>query len=91
MKPASVFFDGLLSSSYPSLSVLPHCALDLPQNAAEVHSLALADRDTYTQMHLAGQVRAVVREMVFHLDPRKAEARVQLIGFQRVNEKGNKD
>ncbi len=33
---------------------------------------------------------AVVKEMVFHLDPRKAEARVQLTGFQRVNEKGNR-
>lgn len=29
--------------------------------------------------------------MAFHLDPRKAEARVQLIGFQRASEEGNRE
>lgn len=74
--------DELLSSSYASLSVFPHCAVDLPLNITNLHS--------HTHTHSAGQVGAAVRETAFHLDPRKAEARVQLIGFQRVNEKGNR-
>lgn len=45
---------------------------------------------TFVHTYSAGQVGAVVGQMAFHLDPRKAEARVQLIGFQRVNEKGNR-
>lgn len=45
---------------------------------------------TFKHTYPAGQVVAVVKEMAFHLDPRKAEARVQLTGFQRVNEKGNR-
>lgn len=28
--------------------------------------------------------------MAFHLDPRKAEAQMHLVGFQRVNGKGNR-
>lgn len=49
----------------------------------------------YIHMHLqmltysAGQVGAFIKEMAFHLDPRKAKARVQLISFQWVNGKGN--
>lgn len=45
---------------------------------------------TVTRTHSAGQVGSAVGEMPFHHDLRRAEARLQDIGFQSVNEKGNR-
>lgn len=69
-----------------ALCRLPNSALNFPQNTTNTPSDALTQSHTLTHAEQGGY-GCIQGCMAFHLNPRRAEARVQLVGFQRVNEK----
>lgn len=63
IETSNCVFDELLSSSYPSLSVLPYSAFRPPTKSTHIYA------HTY-------RYGAAVREIVFHLDLKETEAQV---------------